>query len=108
MARAPSRPEREIRDVHAVPTQDRPDLADDARLIVVADHDHRSLERRLDADAVDQHEPRRRPLEHGAFDPVFAVARVQLHRDEARVVPRPAAARLDDLDAAVGCDRSAR
>ena len=40
--------EREVGDVDAVPAENRADLADDARLIVVRDEQQRPVERRLD------------------------------------------------------------
>ena len=58
---------------------DLTDLADDARLVVVADHNHGSVERRLDADTVKEHEPRRGAFEDGTFNPTLAFARMQLH-----------------------------
>ena len=56
IARSPLAAEREVGDVDAVAPEDGADVADDAGLVVVADDDHRALERRLDADAV-QHAP---------------------------------------------------
>ena len=82
--------------------EQRADVADDAGLIVVLDDEQRAFERRLDADAVHQHQARAAVREHRAFDPAIAVARVQLHRDQARVIARAGAARLDQLDAALG------
>src|SRR5688572_21638124 len=49
--------QREVRDVDVVPAKDRPDLADDSRLIRIADDDHRAFERRLDPDAVVHYQP---------------------------------------------------
>ena len=59
-------------------------------------------ERRLDRDAVDQHEARAALLEERAFDPALALARVQLDRQQVGEAARAGAARLDHVDAALG------
>ena len=97
--------EREGGDVEPVPAQDRADLADDARLIAVADDDEGAIQRRLDLDTVEQHEARLLRLEHGALRPVLAAIRMQLDRDETREVARPGAVRLHDLQPALPGDR---
>ena len=86
--------------------QDRPDLTDHARLVGVADDDHRALERCFDADAVHQHQTRPLALNHGTFDQPFTGIGLQLHGYQAGVVARARAARLDDFDATLGCDAS--
>src|SRR5688572_29277655 len=78
--------EREIRDVHAVAAENRADVADDARLVGVAEHDHRAFERRFDGDAVKSHETGNIAFEHRPFYPAIALGGVELHRDQARVV----------------------
>jgi len=60
---------REGRDVYAVAAEYRSDVADDACLIRVANHDHRPVERRLNGNAVQEHDPRGCPLEDGALGP---------------------------------------
>src|SRR6185503_11776156 len=59
--------EREVRDVDAMLAEDGADVADHAWLVGVVDHDHRPLERRFHADAVEQHQPRRRAFEDRAL-----------------------------------------
>src|SRR5262249_56335516 len=83
--------------------EDRSDLADDPWLIVVADDQHRSAERRLDIDAAERDETQAVRLEHGSLDPAFATVGVQLDREQVREVSRPRAAGLDDVDAALTC-----
>src|SRR5262245_7964806 len=98
-------PEREVGDIHAEASQNRADLADYARLVVVRDEQHRAGQRRLDLHTADRDEARAVRLEHRSLRPAFSVARVQLERDEAREVPRPRTARFDDLDAALAGGR---
>ena len=64
--------EREVGDVHAVAAENRAHFADDARLIVVRDNQHRPAKRRLDVDAADRDEPGTVRLEDGPFDPALA------------------------------------
>src|SRR5688500_14332264 len=64
--------EREVRDVHLMAAEQRADIADDARLVVVLDHEQCPIERRFDANAVDKHEPKAAVREHGALNPTLA------------------------------------
>ena len=83
-----------------VAAENRPDFADDARLVVVDDDQHRA--RRAAP------RRRRRGPTRGAgcsartrsLPPSARRRRVQLDRDQAREVPRSRASRLDDVDAA--------
>ena len=63
-ARSPSRPSAKL----AMLTPWRPRIVPTSPMTpgwsVLQMHDHRSLERRLHGDAVDERQPRRRPLEH--------------------------------------------
>ena len=80
------------------------------RVVVLGD-EQRALERRLDRHAVDEHQPRPgvfAVLDDRAFDPALALARRQLHRQQAGEVARARAARLDDLDAVLGRRRCGR
>ncbi len=99
--------EREVGDVHLVAAEQRADVADDARLIVVLDDEQRAFERRFNRR---RHQSARGAKaavgEDRAFDPSLAGIGMQLHRDEARVIARARAARLDELDAALGRHRS--
>ena len=100
--------------------QQRADRADHTRLIGVRENQQRAVERRFDGDAVYQYQPQAAVLECGSFHPTLAgvprqcsgrprsarrVARMQLHGNQARVIPGSAAARFDELDAALGGNR---
>ena len=89
--------------------EDRADLADDARLVVVADDEQRAFERRLDLDAVEQ----RRAAALPGSNTVPSIQRSpslvcslidsRLAKSRGRELLR-----LDDLDAALFGDRRGR
>ena len=101
--------EREVGDVDAVAAENRADLADDARLIVVGDDQHRARQRRFDR-------RRRGPTRAAGCSARTPCLRPSARRAsvcsliETRLVKcaRARAARLDDLDAALARRRRAR
>ena len=64
--------EREVGDVDVVAAEQRADVADDARLVVVLDDEERAFERRFNADAIYQHQAQAAVREDRAFDPTLA------------------------------------
>ena len=82
-------------------TEDGADVPYYAGTIVVRQNQHRAAKRRFHVDAADGNEARRARLEHGAFHPPLACARVQLDGQKTREMPRAGAARLDDFDTAL-------
>ena len=84
-----------------VTAENRADLADHPRLIVVLDDQHRAAERRFDRNAVQRHEAQAGRLEHRAFHPAVLDVGVELDRQQAGEMPRARTARFDDVDAAL-------
>ena len=92
--------------------KNRPDLANDPRLIVVTDHYKGTFEWDFDLDAVQQYKPGCAWLEDCPFDPALAIARVNpdtplehtlVHADRAlRQLARSVVAEGDTLHKAIG------
>src|SRR6478609_9053555 len=94
-ARIPA--EREAGDVDPVLAENTAHATDDARLVVVLQHQDDALEWRLDVHPFEHRQARAARLEDRAFNPPLAFAGLQLDGQEIGEVARARALRLDDL-----------